>query len=95
MLATHKKILFHLHAPPLPVSGRATRRLLGYLEYFKSRKHDLTIDVISRVPFNSSDWNIKQQQAVQEFVDFLHLYQGTELDRLQASRIHDERNSST
>jgi len=84
MLATRKKILLHLHASPIPVSGGATRRLLGYLEYFKNRKSDLTVDVISHIPFNSSDWNIEQQQAVREFVDRLHLYQGTALDHLYA-----------
>ncbi|NJP10531.1 MAG: glycosyltransferase family 4 protein [Leptolyngbyaceae cyanobacterium RU_5_1] len=80
MTKSRKKILFHLHAAPIPVSGGATRRLFGYLQYFRDRFDYLCVEAVSDRPFRSDEWNSEQQRSLLEFVPKLHIYQHHALD---------------
>jgi len=79
-----KRILFHLHTPPFPVTGGATRRILGYLQYFRERSKEYSIEAISQRPFKSEDWNAEQRQSILSFVDKLHLYECNLFDYVYA-----------
>lgn len=76
MIQERKKILIHLHHPPIPVDGGASRRVLGFLKYFGERQNLFQIDAVSDNPFGVNRWTDEHQKAVLEFVDNLFLYKG-------------------
>ena len=84
MSQKRKKVLFHLHTPPIPVTGGATQRMYGYLQYFHDRSQDYAVEIISHRSFKSKDWSTEQQHAVLSFVDKLHLYECNLFDYVYA-----------
>jgi glycosyltransferase involved in cell wall biosynthesis len=65
------KVLFQLPSALGPIDTGAKQRMIGTLNYFKTRQDDVAIDVVS-----SGDWDQQQREQVAAFADNVYLYDG-------------------
>jgi len=73
---SRKRILLHLHTPPIPTDGGDKRRLLGMLQYFRDRQSFFSVDVVAHNRRGYAPWTPDARQAVLEFVDRIFVYEG-------------------
>ncbi len=78
-MSKQRKILLHLHTPPIPVDGGDKRRLTGTLKYFKDRQDFFATDALAKNDFRSMTWTQERQREVLKFVDNLFVYDGDNL----------------
>ncbi|UBF27180.1 glycosyltransferase family 4 protein [Kovacikia minuta CCNUW1] len=73
---TRKKVLLHLHTPPIPTDGGDKRRLLGTLQYFRDRQPFFSVDVVVHNGFRNPVWTPEKKQEILQFVDRIFVYEG-------------------
>ncbi|MGA7937465.1 MAG: glycosyltransferase, partial [Kovacikia sp.] len=71
-----RKVLLHLHTPPIPSDGGDKRRLLGTLQYFRDRSQWFRVDVVVQNGFANPVWTPENQQEILNFVDRIFVYGG-------------------
>jgi glycosyltransferase involved in cell wall biosynthesis len=71
-----KKVLLHLHTPPIPTDGGDKRRLLGTLQYFRDRQRFFSVDVVVQNGFGNATWTSGKQQEILNFADQIFVYEG-------------------
>jgi glycosyltransferase involved in cell wall biosynthesis len=71
-----KKVLLHLHTPPIPTDGGDKRRLLGTLQYFRDRQQFFSVDVVVQNGFGNAVWTPERQQEILDFADQIFVYEG-------------------
>ena len=74
MKTTKRKVLAHLHVPPIPPDSGSARRSLGHLQYFKERSDYFEVDAIGCQLFKNSRWSLEQEKAVSKLVNNLYIY---------------------
>ena len=70
------KVLVHLHRPPIPVDGGDKRRVMGILNYFRSRQDFLQVDGFGGNTTGRIEWAEADVLAVKPLVNNFQLYQG-------------------
>jgi glycosyltransferase involved in cell wall biosynthesis len=69
------KILIHLHRPPLPVDGGDKQRLMGMLNYFRSRDWAIA-DGFGGNTAGRVEWTDRDLLDLQPYIDRFELYRG-------------------
>jgi len=80
MKTTKRKVLAHLHVPPIPPDSGSARRSLGHLQYFKERSDYFEVDAIGCQLFKNSRWSLEQEKAVSKLVNNLYIYTTNTID---------------
>ena len=70
------KVLVHLHRPPIPVDGGDKRRVIGILNYFRSRQDVLQVDGFGGNTVGRIEWTEADVLAVKPLINNFQLYQG-------------------
>lgn len=71
-----KKILFQLPVLLKPIDTGAKRRIVGFLEYFKSRTSHFQVDLLVRNDWKKNIWNLEQQQEALRYADRIFISRG-------------------
>ena len=70
------KVLVHLHRPLIPVDGGDKRRVMGILNYFRSRRDCLEVDGFGGNTTGKIEWTEADILAVKPLINNFQLYQG-------------------
>lgn len=72
-----QKVLVHLHRPFLPTDSGDKKRVLGILNYFKSRQNNFSIEAIVRNPYRRKRnvWLLEDKQKILHYAGRLHVYE--------------------
>ena len=86
-MKTPLRILYHIQRPPFPVNGGDNARVIGILDYFRSRRPRVALDVVSSVPIlkqwpgnvsgDEMFWQPEQRRGVLEYADRLFVNEQT------------------
>jgi len=74
MKTQRKKLLVHLHVPPIPPDSGSARRSLGHLQYFKERSDYFEVDAIGCQSFDNLLWSREHEEALSGLVNNLYVY---------------------
>ena len=71
-----RKVLVHLHRPFLPTDSGDKRRIVGILNYFKSRSQWFKVDAFSKNPYRRTNnlWKAEDQIEVLKNIDEFFIY---------------------
>lgn len=70
------RILVHLHRPPLPIDGGDKRRLMGILNYFRSRQDSIIVDGFGGNTPGRVEWTEADIVRLQPYLNNFQLYAG-------------------
>ena len=76
MSPVRSKILVHLHRPPLPVDGGDKRRVMGILNYFRSRQDFLLVDGFGGNTVGEIRWTEGDILKLKPYINNFQLYRG-------------------
>jgi glycosyltransferase involved in cell wall biosynthesis len=70
------RLLYNLPTTLFPISNGTKQRVVGTLEYMRSRS-DIKIDVVAQNSYGVLEWNDEQIELIQQYCDNVYVYDGS------------------